>query len=97
AAARGGAGSHSHFLSVIFPHHEMTILDYNRVLHDLNGRSPEQLLAELRQTAAREFGMHVAGRWYRLTLAPDLAPANDPIGRLPITLLSRQVIEPLFG
>src|SRR5207247_3695704 len=72
AAARGGAGSHSHFLAVIFPHHEMTILDYNRVLRDLNGRSAQQLLAELRKnfsveasdqpvrpTAAREFGMHL--------------------------------------
>jgi uncharacterized protein (DUF1015 family) len=110
AAARGGAGSHQHFLSVIFPHHEMTILDYNRVLRDLNGRSPEQLLAALREhfavdpsdqqvrpTASAEFGMYLAGRWYRLTLASDLIPNNDPIGRLPITLLSRHVIEPLFG
>ena len=110
AAARGGAGSHSHFLSVIFPHHEMTILDYNRVLRDLNGRSPEQLLAALRErfavaaaagqvrpVASAEFGMYLAGRWYRLTLASDLVPSNDPIERLPITLLMRHVIEPLFG
>jgi uncharacterized protein (DUF1015 family) len=110
AQARGAAGSHQHFLSVVFPHHEMTILDYNRVLRDLNGRSPEQLLAELRKhfavaasegqvrpAASAEFGMYLAGRWYRLTLAPDLVPANDPIGRLPITLLTRHVIEPLFG
>ena len=88
----------------------MTILDYNRVLRDLNGRSPEQLLAELRKVfaveasdqpvrpaASREFGMYLAGRWYRLTLRPDLVPENDPIGRLPITLLTRHVIEPLFG
>jgi uncharacterized protein (DUF1015 family) len=110
AAARAGAGSHSHFLSVIFPHHEMTILDYNRVLRDLNGRSPEQLLTELhkiflveasdqpaRPAASREFGMYLAGRWYRLTLRPYLVAENDPIGRLPITLLTRHVIEPLFG
>ena len=52
--ARGGGarrrrpdGSHRYFLSVIFPHHEMTILDYNRVVRDLNGRTPEQLLAEI--------------------------------------------------
>src|SRR5205085_3716401 len=91
AAARGGAGAHSHFLSVIFPHHEMTILDYNRVLRDLKGRSAEQLLAELRKNfaveasdqpvrpaTAREFGMHVARRWYRLTLRSDLIPDDDP-------------------
>src|SRR5258707_10530971 len=41
--------------------------------------------------------MYVAGGWHRLLLRPELIPANDPIGRLPITLLSRNVIEPLFG
>jgi uncharacterized protein (DUF1015 family) len=111
AEDRGGkAGSHSHFLAVTFPHNQMTILDYNRVLRDLNGRVPEQLLAALRErfsveasdqpvrpAASSEFGMFLAGRWYRLTLRPDLVPTNDPIGRLPITLLARNVIEPLFG
>ncbi len=110
AAARGPGGSHNYFLTVNFPHHEMTILDYNRVLRDLNGRTPEALIAALkdafsvtasdtpvRPTAAGEFGMYVAGRWYRLALRPDLIPAKDPIGRLPITLLTRNVIEPLFG
>ena len=110
AQARGGAGSHNDFLAVLFPHHEMTILDYNRTLRDLNGRRPEELLAELRQRFAveasdspvrpavsAEFGMYLAGRWYRLTLPSDLVPENDPIGRLPITLLTRNVIEPLFG
>ena len=109
AAARKGDGSHSYFLSVIFPEREMTILDYNRVLKDLNGRTPEQLLAELRKSftvtasdqpvrpaSAHEYGMYLAGRWYRLNIRPDLIP-SDPIGRLPITVLSRNVIEPLLG
>jgi uncharacterized protein (DUF1015 family) len=104
------AGSHRYFLSVLFPHHEMTILDYNRVIRDLNGRTPAQLLAELRKrmkveaadaavrpTSASEFGMHLAGRWYRLKLPAEAVPTNDPIGRLPITLLAHNVIEPLFG
>jgi uncharacterized protein (DUF1015 family) len=103
-------GSASSFLAVIFPHHEMTILDYNRVLKDLNGRSPQGLLAELgsnftvrqsdqpvRPAGPAEFGMYLAGRWYRLTLPPERVPKDDPIGRLPITLLTRHVIEPLFG
>src|SRR4029079_9616046 len=51
-AARKGDGSHRNFLSVIFPEHEMTILDYNRVVKDLNGRSPEQFVAELRKSFA---------------------------------------------
>jgi uncharacterized protein (DUF1015 family) len=113
AQARGaGTGAHSYFLAVLFPQHEMTILDYNRLLRDLNGRSPEQLLAELRKrfsvaasdeavppAAAGEFSMFLAGGWYRLTIRPEFAPGNDgdPIERLPITILTRNVIEPLFG
>jgi uncharacterized protein (DUF1015 family) len=110
AKARGGAGSHNYFLAVVFPHHEMTILDYNRVVRDLNGRSADQLIAELRgnfsvapsdqpvrPAAAGEFGMFLAGRWYRLTIRPELMPQHDPIGRLPVTLLARHVFEPLLG
>jgi uncharacterized protein (DUF1015 family) len=109
-ARNGHDGAHGYFLSVIFPHHQMTILDYNRVVRDLNGRSPEELLAALRErftvaasdrpvrpAGSGEFGMFLAGRWHRLTLRPDLIPSNDPIGRLPVTLLARNVLEPLFG
>jgi uncharacterized protein (DUF1015 family) len=113
AQARG-AGAPGYFLAVLFPQHEMTILDYNRLLRDLNGRSPDEFIAELRKRFAvetseqpvrpagsGEFGMFLAGRWYRLTLRPEFAPAvgagADPIDRLPITLLTRNVIEPLFG
>jgi uncharacterized protein (DUF1015 family) len=113
ANARGGEGSHSYFLAVLFPQAEMTILDYNRVLRDLNGRSPETLLTEFRRQytvtasdqpvrpqSAGEVGMYLAGHWYRLLLRDDvarLAQSGDPIGRLPITLLTRNVIEPVFG
>src|SRR5262249_60220398 len=77
---------------------------------DRSGRAPEALVEALRKAftvppstepvrpaSAGEFGMYLAGRWYQLVLKPDLIPVNDPIGRLPITLLSRNVIEPLFG
>ncbi len=110
AAARGGTGSHNYFLSVLFPDHEMTILAYNRLIGDLNGRSPAELLAELGRrfsvepsatpvepTGPTVFGMFLAGRWYRLALPAECVPANDPIGGLPITLLARNAIEPLFG
>src|SRR5262245_20551142 len=109
-ARRGKPGTHDQFLAVIFPHHQMTILDYNRVVKDLNGRSVDALLAELRKNfsdqasnepvrpaSPGEFGMFVAGRWYRLTIKPELIPQRDPIGRLPVTLLARNVLEPLFG
>jgi uncharacterized protein (DUF1015 family) len=111
AAARSGKrGAHDYFLAVVFPHHEMTILDYNRVIRDLNGLEPGQLLEKLRASfevtaserpvrpaASGEFGMYLAGRWYRLTIRPDLVPKNDPVGRLPITLLAANAIEPILG
>ncbi|HET7715852.1 MAG TPA: DUF1015 family protein [Bauldia sp.] len=109
-ARRDEPESVRHFLSVIFPAQEMTILGYHRVLADLNGRSPEALIEALRETftveaaagpvepsSAGEFGLVLGAKWYRLTISPALIPKDDPIGRLPITLLTRHVIEPLFG
>jgi uncharacterized protein (DUF1015 family) len=111
AAARGNSpDSVRYFLSVLFPASEMTILGYHRVIADLNGRDAEALLAEVARDftvepadapvepeSAGVFGMYLGGRWYRLTIRPELIPADDPVGRLPITLLTRHVIEPLFG
>jgi uncharacterized protein (DUF1015 family) len=114
AKARGDDGAHDYFLAVLFPQHEMTILDYNRVLRDLNGRTADGILAALREryavapsdepvrpTAADEVGIVLAGRWYRLTLEPKRAAkaanSEDPVARLPVTLLTRNVIEPIFG
>lgn len=110
AAARGGNGSRNAFLTVTFPDHEMTILAYNRVVADLNGRSPEDFLAAVGERfavepsdtpvdpgAPNQVGMVVDGQWYRLTLPTERVPADDPIGRLPITLLTRNLIEPLLG
>ncbi|MGZ5842105.1 MAG: DUF1015 domain-containing protein [Xanthobacteraceae bacterium] len=111
AKARGGEGSHSYFLAVLLPQSEMTILDYNRVLRDLNGHTPEALLAEIgkryeiapgeepvRPQSAAEIGMVLGGRWYRLTLQLELLKeAADPVARLPVTLLARNIIEPIFN
>jgi uncharacterized protein (DUF1015 family) len=120
AKARGGGASGAdgsgYFLAVLLPENQMTILDYNRVLRDLNGRSAAELLAEIRRrctvepsdrpvrpTHAQEFGMVLAGRWYRLQLRPadraEPGEAHDagPVARLPVTLLARTIIEPLFG
>ncbi len=109
AKARKGDGSHAYFLAVVFPEKEMTILDYNRVVKDLNGRTAEQFVAELgraftvtpsdkpvRPSSAHDYGMYLAGRWYRLSARPALVPA-DPIGRLPITVLTRNLIEPILA
>jgi uncharacterized protein (DUF1015 family) len=112
AKKRGSKGAHSYFLAVLLPQQQMTILDYNRVLRDLNGRTPEKLLAEIgeryavspsdrpvRPASASEVGMVLAGRWYRLALRPEWLgeTSNDPIAGLPVTLLARNIIEPIFG
>jgi uncharacterized protein (DUF1015 family) len=112
APARGGEGAHNYFLAVLFPQNEMTILDYNRVLRDLNGRSPARVLTEIsaryaiepsdgpvRPAATGELGMFLAGGWYRLKPSPAALgdAGSDPVGRLPVTLLHRNIIEPIFG
>jgi len=112
APVRGGEGAHSYFLAVLFPQNEMTILDYNRVLRDLNGHSPQQVLTEIsaryaiapsdrpvRPAGATELGMFLAGRWYRLTPTPEALAqvGRDPVSRLPVTLLHRNIIEPIFA
>jgi uncharacterized protein (DUF1015 family) len=109
AASRKGDGPHKYFLSVLFPAHEMTILDYNRVVKDLNGLIPGQFLAELRKSftvtpfgqpvrpaSPHDYGMYLNGQWYKLSIRPELVSA-DPIGQLPITVLTRNVVEPLLG
>ena len=77
----GGEETYSYFLTVIFPHHQMRILDYNRVVSGLNGMDAETFLKRVRQTFAvdtsaapvkpahpGEFGLYLAGQWYRLTI-----------------------------
>jgi uncharacterized protein (DUF1015 family) len=112
AKARGSEGSHDYFLAVLLPQEQMTILDYNRVLRDLNGRTPERLLAELDEryavetsekpvhpAHASELGMVLGGRWYRLKLRAKYLSkdTHDPVGGLPVTLLARNIVEPIFG
>jgi uncharacterized protein (DUF1015 family) len=112
AEARGGKDGY--FLAVLLPQQQMTILDYNRVLRDLNGRSGEEVLREIerryaiepsdrpaRPTRADEVGMFLEGRWYRLALRPEIAPkcrqSKDPVARLPVTLLAKNILEPIFA
>jgi uncharacterized protein (DUF1015 family) len=87
----------------------MKILDYNRVIKDLNGLSAEDLLDKLKQNFTVEprdssispevpaaYGMYLEEKWYRLALKPELIPENDPVGRLDVSLLATYLIEPLF-
>jgi uncharacterized protein (DUF1015 family) len=108
----GGEASHDYFLAVLLPQAQMTILDYNRVLRDLNGQSSDGLVAAIgqrytvepsdqpvRPASTGEVGMVLAGRWYRLTLRREHmeAASEDPVARLPVTLLARNIIEPIFN
>jgi uncharacterized protein (DUF1015 family) len=105
-----GTESYESFLSVAFPHDEMHILDYNRVISDLNGLSVDELLGAVREkfsvqeaggavkpAAAAVFGMYVAGRWFELRLHPQLIPAGDPVGALDVSLLQNLLIAPVLG
>ena len=105
----GEAGSAGYFLAVIFPHNQMKILDYNRVVRDLNGMTPETFLASLsgnftvspcssacRPRAPAEFGMYLGGQWYRLNIPRDRVP-DDPVGRLDVSLLADKLLAPLLG
>jgi uncharacterized protein (DUF1015 family) len=107
--SRKGAGQSASFLTVIFPHNQMQILPYNRVLKDLNGQSPEQLLKQLdsafiihengKPTPSRkhELGFYFEGKWRTLNFRPQFAATKDPIEKLDVTLLQKYVLAPLFG
>lgn len=112
AARKGNTpadGPQDYFLSVIFPHNQMKILDYNRVVTDLNGMSPEQFLPKVAEhfdlnasaeavhpRGHGEFGMYLPGQWYRLNIHEELIP-TDPVARLDVSLLSDQLIAPILG
>jgi uncharacterized protein (DUF1015 family) len=106
---RKGAGDSASFLSVIFPHNQMQILPYNRVLKDLNGLSGSRLLERLAgvfevrhegaavPTRKHELGFYFAGKWHTLSFLPRFTAATDPIERLDVTLLQKHVLGPVFG
>jgi len=106
---RKGAGHSGQFLTVIFPHNQMQILPYNRVLKDLNGRTPAELLKTLEEvfniirlgtaTPARkhELGLFLNRRWHTLTFKPKLTAGKDPMEQLDVTLLQKNVLAPIFG
>jgi uncharacterized protein (DUF1015 family) len=108
AQARRGAGGSSYFLAVIFPHNQVQILPYHRVLKDLNGMTAADLLTKLDaiftiQKAAGQppprrhhVGLYLEGHWYQLAFRPHFAHTQDPVERLDVTLLQKYVLAPLF-
>ena len=111
AARRGSAdASHEFFLCVAFAHDEMRILDYNRVVRDLNGLSPEALLARIRESFSvgvapgasspaqpETFSMCLAGKWYVLKILPKLVPRHDPVASLDVSLLQDHLLAPILA
>ncbi len=107
--AHTGQEPYNYFLSVIFPAHQMKIMDYNRVITDLNGLTAEAFLekigtafnvepaaAQVKPERPGVFGLYLGGRWLRLTIRPELIPA-DPVGRLDVSLLQNNLIAPVLG
>ena len=105
-----GNESYNHFLSVIFPHHEMKIFDYNRVITDLFGLTHDEFLSKVKATftvtesaipyrpnGAAEFGMYINGQWYKLVLSAEKIPRDDPVARLDVSLLADFLIDPILG
>ncbi|CAA7620637.1 conserved hypothetical protein [Candidatus Terasakiella magnetica] len=105
-----GEEAYESFLVVTFPIEEMKILDYNRVVRDLNGLTPAAFLAALeaeftvepvadqaRPQAPRGFGLYLKGQWYRLGLKNALPPESDPVARLDVSLLSDRLLGPVLG
>lgn len=102
-----GDEEYNYFMAVCFPANQLTIIDYNRVVKDLNGLTPAELLEKLnesfvvedkgteeyRPAALHNFSMYLDGRWYSLTARPGTYDDNDPIGVLDVTVLSNLVLD----
>ncbi len=105
-----GEENYEYFLTVIFPQHQTQILAYNRTVTDLNGLDTDAFLARVRKKFTVEisgvpvkpakpadFGLYLAGQWYRLAIRPELIPGGDPVARLDVSLLSDHLLGPVLG
>jgi uncharacterized protein (DUF1015 family) len=107
--SRNGAGHSGQFLAVIFPHNQMQILPYNRVLKDLNGLTPRELILKLEKVfetirvgdatpkGKHELGLFIEGKWHRLTFRREFTMGKNLIEGLDVTLLQQHVLAPIFG
>lgn len=97
-----------YFLTTLFPESELQILDYNRVVTDLNGLNTDDFIEKIREKftvtesdqfkpeTPHEFGMYLEGQWYKLVSKPGTF-TTDPIGILDVTILSENILKPLLG
>ncbi|MBM6718224.1 DUF1015 domain-containing protein [Bacteroides gallinaceum] len=106
-----GDEEYNYFMAVCFPANQLTIIDYNRVVKDLNGLTPQAFIEALRKhfeveekgaeiykpQALHNFSLYVGGKWYSLTAKPDTYDDTDPIGVLDVTISSRLILDEILG
>jgi uncharacterized protein (DUF1015 family) len=107
--SHSGNEPYNFFLAVIFPHNRMHIMDYNRVVMDLNGKTAATLKEEISSafelestdtpspSRATELGMYLDGGWYRLKARPGTFDPADPVGRLDVAILQNNLLAPILG
>ena len=108
---RRGDEEYNYFMAVCFPASQLTILDYNRVVKDLNGLSSEEFLAalgkhftvtkmgkeEYRAQKLHEFSLYLDGEWYKVEMKPGLVDESDPIGSLDVSVSSIYILDEILG
>ena len=103
-----GGEPYNYFLAVVFPADQLQILPYNRVVRDLNGRTPDEVLAAARERfevsegadpspARGEFSMYLGGRWYGLRPTAGSVDHDDPIASLDVSVLQDRMLAPVLG
>lgn len=106
-----GDEEYNYFMAVCFPASQLTIIDYNRVVKDLNGLTAEQFLKALEKdfiveekgesiykpSSLHNFSLYLAGKWYSLTAKPGTYDDNDPIGVLDVTISSNLILNEILG
>ncbi|MDH6304574.1 uncharacterized protein (DUF1015 family) [Parabacteroides sp. PF5-5] len=106
-----GDEEYNYFMAVCFPANQLTIIDYNRVVQDLNGLSEQEFLTKLEQNftieekgaeiykpkALHNFSLYLGGKWYSLTAKPGTYNDNDPIGVLDVTISSNLILDEILG
>jgi uncharacterized protein (DUF1015 family) len=104
-----GDEEYNYFMVVMFPHDQLRIMDYNRVVKDLAGMSPDEFLERAgdkfevveaskgKPESPRSFGMFLDGRWFRLTAKEGTFDANDPVKSLDVSILQENLLAPVLG
>jgi len=104
-----GDEEYNFFLAVIFPHNQMKILPYNRLVKDLNGMAPAEFLARVSErffceesrekvpARPQEFAMYLGGRWHRLAAKPGTFAGGDAIASLDVSILQNNLLAPILG